>query len=81
MLLVWGKSLTPLNFLREYLSRDAEGSSLPEMKAVLAGVHLSKFLSINALLGKFIGVTIAIIGGVCIGRYGSFVHMCSVISF
>ena len=76
-----GNQFSSLNTFREYLSRDAEGSSLPEMKAVLAGVHLSKFLSINALLGKFIGVTIAIIGGVCVGRYGSFVHMCSVISF
>ena len=69
------------NINREYLSRDAEGSSLPEMKAVLAGVHLSKFLSINALLGKFIGVTIAIWGGLCFGRYGAFVHMSSVIAF
>jgi H+/Cl- antiporter ClcA len=70
-----------MSFYREYLSRDAEGSGLPEMKAVLAGVHLSKFLSINALIGKFIGVTIAIIGGLSFGRYGAFVHMSSVIAY
>ena len=64
----------------EYLSRDAEGSSLPEMKAILAGVHLNKFLSVNALLGKFIGCTVAMVGCISIGRYGSFVHMSAVLT-
>ena len=50
------------------------------MKAVLAGVHISTFLSIRALLGKLVGVTVAIIGGLSLGRYGSFVHMSGVIS-
>jgi H+/Cl- antiporter ClcA len=50
------------------------------MKAVLAGVHISTFLSIRAFLGKFVGVSVAIIGGLSLGRYGSFVHMSGVIS-
>ena len=64
----------------EYYSRDSEGSSLPEMKAVLAGVHISTFLSIKAFIGKFVGVTLAIVGGLSLGRYGSFVHMSGVIA-
>ena len=67
-------------FRSEYLSRDSEGSSLPEMKAILAGVHLNKFLSIRAFLGKFLGVAAAIVGGLSMGRYGSFVHMSSIIA-
>ncbi len=50
------------------MSRDAEGSGVPEMKAVLAGVHLHKFLSINALVGKFVGLVAAISGGLSMGR-------------
>jgi len=50
------------------------------MKAILAGVHISNFLSIRALIGKFVGVTLSIIGGLSFGRYGAFVHMCSVIA-
>jgi H+/Cl- antiporter ClcA len=50
------------------------------MKAILAGVYLNKFLSIRAYLGKFIGVSVAIIGGLSMGRFGSFVHMSAVIA-
>lgn len=65
---------------REYLSRDAEGSGLPEMKAILAGVHISTFLSFKALIGKFVGVTLSIGGGLSFGRYGAFVHNSAIIA-
>ena len=55
-------------YYREYISRDSEGSGVPEMKAVLAGVHLHKFLAINALVGKFIGIVCALAGGLSMGR-------------
>ena len=29
----------------EYVSRDAEGSGIPEMKSILAGVNIYKYLS------------------------------------
>ena len=29
-----------ISFYSDYISRDAEGSGVPEMKGVLAGVHL-----------------------------------------
>eukprot|EP00347_Sterkiella_histriomuscorum_P004338 403360828 len=64
----------------EYISRDSEGSGVPEMKAVLAGVHLHKFLAINALVGKFFGIVCALAGGLSMGRQGAFVHMSCVIS-
>lgn len=66
---------------REYLSRDAEGSSIPEMKAILSGVHITNFLSIRALKGKFLGVTLSIIGGLSFGRFGAFIHMSCVIAY
>lgn len=30
----------------EYISRDAEGSGIPEMKVILAGVNIYKYLSL-----------------------------------
>lgn len=65
---------------REFISRDAEGSGVPEMKGVLAGVHLHKFMSINALVGKWVGIVCALSGGLSMGRQGAFVHMTCVVS-
>jgi hypothetical protein len=38
------------------------------MKGVLAGVHLHKFLAINALVGKWVGLVAALSGGLSMGR-------------
>jgi H+/Cl- antiporter ClcA len=53
---------------REYIARDAEGSGVPEMKAILAGVHLHNFLSIRAFIGKWVGMVASIGGGLSMGR-------------
>lgn len=52
----------------EYISRDAEGSGVPEMKAVLAGVHLHNFYSIKSFIGKWIGIVLSIAGSLSMGR-------------
>lgn len=52
----------------EYISRDAEGSGVPEMKGILAGVHLHNFLSVKAFIGKWIGIVIGLAGGLSFGR-------------
>lgn len=41
---------------REYISRESEGSGLPDLKGAIAGVHMHKFFSIRALIGKFLGL-------------------------
>jgi len=65
-----------INFLicSEYISRDAEGSGVPEMKGVLAGVHLHNFLSVKAFIGKWTGIVMGLAGGLSFGRQGAFVH-------
>ena len=52
----------------EYISRDAEGSGVPEMKGVLAGIHLHSFLSVKAFIGKWTGIVMGLIGGLSFGR-------------
>jgi len=44
------------------------------MKGVLAGVHLSNFLSIKAFIGKWLGIVVGLAGGLSFGRQGAFVH-------
>lgn len=57
-----------VHIISEYISRDSEGSGVPEMKGVLAGVHLHKFMAINALIGKWVGIVCALSGGLSMGR-------------
>jgi H+/Cl- antiporter ClcA len=52
----------------EYISRDAEGSGVPEMKGVLAGIHLHNFLSVKAFIGKWTGIVVGLWGGLSFGR-------------
>lgn len=43
-------------FVGEFISRDAEGSGIPEMKSILAGVNIYRYLSFQTLIGKIIGL-------------------------
>ena len=45
---------------------------------MLAGLHLSRFLSINAYIAKVIGITGMFCGGMSVGRTGANVHLSSV---
>jgi chloride channel 2 len=59
----------------EYISKDAEGSGIPEMKSILAGVNIYRYLSFQTLIGKIIGLTAALSAGLSIGKEGPFVHL------
>ena len=39
-----------------YYNRDAEGSGIPELKSTLAGISIYKYLSINTLIAKILGL-------------------------
>ena len=59
----------------EYVSRDAEGSGIPELKAILAGVNIYKYLSFPTILGKWVGLTAAFCASFNIGKIGPFCHI------
>jgi chloride channel 2 len=59
----------------EYVSRDAEGSGIPEIKSILAGVNIYRYLSFKALIGKIMGTWIGLCAGLSIGKLGPFVHI------
>ena len=63
-----------------FLSKDAEGSGIPEMKSILAGVNIYKFLSYRAMIGKIIGVWANFCAHLSIGKEGPFVHISACIA-
>ncbi|KHN72144.1 Chloride channel protein 2 [Toxocara canis] len=63
-----------------YVSPQAIGSGIPEMKTILRGLILKDYLSCRTLLAKLVGSTLALASGLPIGKVGPFVHMASVIA-
>uniref|UniRef100_A0A0R3RQY3 Chloride channel protein n=1 Tax=Elaeophora elaphi TaxID=1147741 RepID=A0A0R3RQY3_9BILA len=63
-----------------YLSINAMGSGIPEVKTILQGVHLEKHLTFRTLISKLIGLMLAIGSGFPIGKEGPFVHMGSIVA-
>ena len=59
----------------EFISRDAEGSGIPEMKSILAGVNIYRYLSFQTVIGKIIGLYSGFAAGLSIGKEGPFVHL------
>ena len=67
-------------FATSWLNQDSQGSGIPEMKAILSGVKLRNFMSPNTLAAKFTGVSLAMGGGLSIGREGPFVHISGILA-
>lgn len=63
-----------------WISVDAEGSGIPEMKAILSGLKMPKYLSLQTLAGKVIGLISAYAAGLSIGREGPFVHIAGIVA-
>lgn len=68
-----------INF-REYISRDAEGSGVPEIKSIVAGLSMPRYFSWNSFIAKYCGIILSISVGFPLGRRGSFTHMTSIVT-
>lgn len=60
--------------------RESEGSGIPELKSVLAGISIYKYLGFKMMLAKLFGLYCAIASGFFLGREGPFVHISASIS-
>ena len=58
-----------------FISPDADGSGIPEMKTVLSGVTKYTYFSFNAFIGKSLGLFAALVGGASVGKVGPYVHL------
>ena len=64
----------------EFVSKEAEGSGIPELKSILAGVNIYRYLSFQTFIGKIIGLFAAVSAGLSVGREGPFVHLSAAIA-
>lgn len=46
-----------------FISQDADGSGIPEVKTVLSGINIYRYFSVEAFFAKILGLFAAIIGG------------------
>ncbi|KXJ08050.1 Chloride channel protein 2 [Exaiptasia diaphana] len=62
------------------VSPHAIGSGIPEMKVILRGTVLSRYLSMHTLIAKIVGLLTALGSGIPIGKEGPFVHIASMVA-
>ncbi len=46
-----------------FISADADGSGIPEVKTVLSGINIYRYFSVEAFIAKILGLYAAIVGG------------------
>lgn len=64
----------------KYIHSDAEGIGIPEMKSILSGVRINRFLSFKIFFAKVIGYISAFAAGLSIGSEGPYVHISGIIA-
>ncbi|XP_078374298.1 chloride channel protein 2-like isoform X2 [Oculina patagonica] len=62
------------------VSPHAIGSGIPEMKVILRGTVLKRYLSLRTLIAKVIGLLTALGSSIPIGKEGPFVHIASMVA-
>lgn len=61
------------SYFTSFHAPTAAGSGIPEVKAILNGVNLRGVLEFKTLVVKFLGVTLSVAGGLCLGIEGPLV--------
>ena len=64
----------------KYISKEAEGSGIPEMKAIINGATIKEYISYQTLSSKIVGLIAATASGLSMGREGPFVHISCIIA-
>eukprot|EP00349_Pseudokeronopsis_sp_Brazil_P010485 CAMPEP_0202980430 /NCGR_PEP_ID=MMETSP1396-20130829/86361_1 /ASSEMBLY_ACC=CAM_ASM_000872 /TAXON_ID= /ORGANISM="Pseudokeronopsis sp., Strain Brazil" /LENGTH=68 /DNA_ID=CAMNT_0049720411 /DNA_START=170 /DNA_END=373 /DNA_ORIENTATION=- len=54
---------------------EAEGSGIPELKAIMSGLNIFKYFSFQTYFAKALGIVSGLAAGLSVGKEGPFVHM------
>ncbi|KAI6223199.1 Chloride channel protein 1 [Aphelenchoides besseyi] len=63
-----------------YLSIQAVGSGIPELKVIMHGFMLNNYLTFRTLVAKVFALTFALGSGLMVGKEGPFVHMSAIVA-
>ncbi|KAI6233147.1 Chloride channel protein 1 [Aphelenchoides fujianensis] len=63
-----------------YLSVQAIGSGIPELKVIMHGFMLNNYLTFRTLVAKVFALTLALGSGLPVGKEGPFVHMSAIVA-
>jgi H+/Cl- antiporter ClcA len=78
--IIWSCFFAALSILAiEFISPNAAGSGIPEMKCILSGIEIDRFLNFRTLVAKVAGLIFAFAGGLSIGKEGPFVHISAIV--
>ncbi|NXG71428.1 CLCN1 protein, partial [Baryphthengus martii] len=61
-----------------FVSPQAVGSGIPELKTIMRGVVLKEYLTLKAFVAKVVGLTAGLGSGMPVGKEGPFVHIASI---
>lgn len=79
---IWVITAIPLALIAAsggyFICPEADGSGIPEMKAIMTGYDMPKFLSWKALFSKWLGLIAGSGAGLSIGREGPYVHVAAI---
>ncbi|CAD5228245.1 unnamed protein product [Bursaphelenchus xylophilus] len=64
----------------KYISRQAIGSGIPEVKVIMNGFMLQNYLTFKTLMTKIFGLTLTLGSGLPLGKEGPFVHMGAIVA-
>lgn len=67
-------------YIIKYVSKNAAGSGIPQMKAIMAGLTLPNMLSFRTYLAKCSGMICMLGTGLSLGKEGPFVHIAGCIA-
>lgn len=74
--LVWGTLLAvAATAIPKRIDDNAVGSGLPQMKSILSGFVINRYMSLRTLISKAIGLCLAQAAGLSIGKEGPMVHL------
>lgn len=59
----------------------AAGSGIPEIKTILSGFVIPRFLDFKVLFIKAVGAVFAVASGMCLGKEGPFVHISTCVAY
>lgn len=65
---------------RLWLTKDAEGSGIPELRSIMGGNPIYRLISMRTYVGRSIGLVASVAAGLSVGKEGPFINLAACIA-